>query len=269
MANANPGAQTSTAPATVERIIEDFENPSGKSGGFWFEFDKHPLGTVAQPNPFKLSPGGSPKSPGNAAHIWGTLGASRAPWSWVQLQVFPNRTKRAEDLSGYKCVSFYVKGDGGRYNVAFIRKAVQDYDQFHYEFVAPKEWTEIKVPFTALKQAGWGKPIDGGFTDVTQIHFSPAAPEQPFDVWIDDIKLCTEAVTEKPTAYNTEGWFPYSGYNPAERRGTALDVSKLLDAPAGKHGPLGKRGEKFVFRDGKEARFFGVNIVASANFPTH
>ena len=95
MANANPGAQTSTAPATVERIIEDFENPSGKSGGFWFEFDKHPLGTVAQPNPFKLSPGGSPKSPGNAAHIWGTLGASHAPWSWVQLQVFPNRTKRA------------------------------------------------------------------------------------------------------------------------------------------------------------------------------
>ncbi|HYQ17574.1 MAG TPA: hypothetical protein VEQ58_17495, partial [Polyangiaceae bacterium] len=51
--------------------------------------------------------------------------------------------------------------------------------------------------------------------------------------------------------------------------GTALDVSRLLDAPAGKYGPLQRRGESFVFGNGKQLRFWGVNLVGSANFPTH
>ena len=43
-----------------EWLIEDFENPAGLSGGLWFEFDRNPLGTEANPQPFVLTEGGSP-----------------------------------------------------------------------------------------------------------------------------------------------------------------------------------------------------------------
>lgn len=47
----------------------------------------------------------------------------------------------------------------------------------------------------------------------------------------------------------------------------ALDVSFLLDAPAGKHGFLGSRDGVFRFENGKRARFWGVNLAAASNFP--
>jgi hypothetical protein len=72
------------------------------------------------------------------------------------------------------------------------------------------------------------------------------------------------------SGYPTKTWFAYLGYDIAKRKGTALDMSFLLDAPAGKHGTLKKsEGEDFVFEDGTLARFWGINIVAGNNFPTH
>ncbi len=49
--------------------------------------------------------------------------------------------------------------------------------------------------------------------------------------------------------------------------GGALDVSFLLDAPAGKHGFLGSQDGVFRFQDGTRARFWGVNLAAASNFP--
>ncbi len=63
-------------------------------------------------------------------------------------------------------------------------------------------------------------------------------------------------------------WFPYAGVSVAERRGTALDASVLLEAPAGKHGLLKRQGENFVFADGKKVRFWGMSITGHMNFPS-
>lgn len=50
----------------------------------------------------------------------------------------------------------------------------------------------------------------------------------------------------------------------------ALDVSFLLDAPAGKHGYTGTRPDGHLyFADGTRARFWGVDIMADACFPNH
>ena len=253
----------------VDWLIENFENPSGLSGGLWLEFDKNPLGTEANPQPFVLAEGGAPSSPGHHAHIWGKLGSNRAPWSWVQLQIMLNASQQPLDLTAYKSVRFSVKGDGGRYGIAFVKDAVKDYDEFHYEFTAPLEWTEIEVPLAELRQFGWGKPVPPIFDDVKRIQFYPPQHDKPFDLSVDHVVLTKSAKEQKPVAYDTEGWFRWGSFEPAERAGTALDVSRLLDAPAGKHGPLATDGEQFVFRDGTKARFLGVNIVASANFPTH
>lgn len=48
----------------------------------------------------------------------------------------------------------------------------------------------------------------------------------------------------------------------------ALNLSRYLDAPAGKHGFMRSEDGKLVFEDGVRARFWGVNLVAAAPFPT-
>lgn len=49
---------------------------------------------------------------------------------------------------------------------------------------------------------------------------------------------------------------------------TPIDVSFLLDAPAGKHGFLGVKGGQFVFEDGTRARFWGTTVTGSGCFPS-
>ena len=54
---------------------------------------------------------------------------------------------------------------------------------------------------------------------------------------------------------------------PQVERGSALDVSFLLDAPAGRHGHTVAAGEQLVFNDGTPARFWGVNLAWEAQYP--
>jgi len=268
-----PSAQPTPSPkATPEPrtwLIEDFEQPSGRSGGFRCAFDRNGLGTVVSPDPFVLSEGGAPPSPGHAAHYFGALGDNRAPYSWAQLQVALSPGYAPKDLREYRSLRFWAKGDGGRYAVELVRRAVTDHDQFRQDFVVGSEWAQIVLPLSAFGQAGWGKQLPRVFDDVEQIQFTPAAHARPFDLSIDHLELSTEEVTLRPVAYDTREWFPYRGTDPSKRRGTALDVSRLLDAPAGKYGPVLRRGESFGFRNGKPMRFWGVNLVGNANFPSH
>ncbi len=71
------------------------------------------------------------------------------------------------------------------------------------------------------------------------------------------------------TELDLSTWLPYQMPDIGKLKGTALDMSFLLDAPAGKHGFLTVKGDAFFFEDGTEARFWGGNLFAEANFPTH
>ena len=67
-------------------------------------------------------------------------------------------------------------------------------------------------------------------------------------------------------AENTSPFFPFVvSYETPEN---AANVSKYIDAPAGKHGFIRCEGEVFVNDEG-EIRFWGTNLSGTANFPTH
>ena len=53
--------------------------------------------------------------------------------------------------------------------------------------------------------------------------------------------------------------------------GMPIDLSILYekDKPAGKHGFLMVQGDRFVFEDGTEARFWGTNFNSAQNFPSY
>lgn len=53
-------------------------------------------------------------------------------------------------------------------------------------------------------------------------------------------------------------------------KNSALDMSNMLDAPAGKYGRIKVKDGKFVFeKTGKHVRFYGANTCGFANTPTH
>jgi hypothetical protein len=264
-----PTPSPAATPEPRAWLVEDFEAPQGKSGGFRCVFDHNGIGTAVSPDPFEVTPGGAPPSPGHSARYFGTLGDNRAPYSWAQLQVSLSPDKAPKDLRGFRSVRFWVKGDGQRYSVVLARRAVTDHDHFKQEFVAGTEWSPVVLPISGFAQAGWGKKLPAVFDDVELIQFSPGGYSRPFDLSVDHLELSRDDAVLAPVVYDTRGWFEYRGTDPSKRRGTALDVSRLLDAPAGKHGPVHRRGETFAFASGKPIRFWGVNLVASANFPTH
>lgn len=66
---------------------------------------------------------------------------------------------------------------------------------------------------------------------------------------------------------NGSNWRPYTlPWNDAP-----LDLSFLYakEKPAGKHGFLTTKGDRFVFEDGTPARFWGTLFNSAANFPAH
>ncbi|MDZ7370779.1 MAG: hypothetical protein ONB12_06395 [candidate division KSB1 bacterium] len=78
--------------------------------------------------------------------------------------------------------------------------------------------------------------------------------------------VALQAQLPRGVARDTKGWIPFPLTSFNEVKGTALDMSWLLEAPAGQHGFLQVRGDKFYFDDGTEARFWGGNIFGEANF---
>jgi hypothetical protein len=69
----------------------------------------------------------------------------------------------------------------------------------------------------------------------------------------------TSPKPEKTFTTDTTSWIPF---NPSDlsTEGTAIDMSFLLDAPAGKHGALKSEGQTLAFADGTPARFWGTSL---------
>ncbi|MDX9754867.1 MAG: hypothetical protein RBU29_12965, partial [bacterium] len=68
-----------------------------------------------------------------------------------------------------------------------------------------------------------------------------------------------------PVLAQSEAWQPFAMPWDA----APVNLSFLLDPPAGKHGFLDIQDGKFEFEDGTPARFWGTTISGAACFPSH
>jgi hypothetical protein len=83
-----------------------------------------------------------------------------------------------------------------------------------------------------------------------------------FAITVCDKELPVSTISPKPEktfSTDTTGWIS-SEPSTISSVGTAIDMSFLLDAPAGKHGALKSEGQTLVFADGTPARFWGSRL---------
>jgi len=116
---------------------------------------------------------------------------------------------------------------------------------------ADSQTYQLRMQFARDKE---GLLVKAGTTVTLGVHLRPNRPHQ---VVLHDVA----------SAHRTDwtDWVPFT--LPWDT--SAVDLSFLNDAPAGRHGFLQVRQDRFVFADGTPARFWGTCFSAEQNLPPH
>lgn len=168
--------------------VADFEGTAltHALGGAWSaSFDKNGLGTVFNPEPLAWGTGGH--ASGQALHLWGHFGKSRAPWPFAALLA----DFEPSDFGTVKGLRFWAKGNSKKYSASLHRLAVHDYAFPAASFPITPAWTRVELPLTDFKQPGWGQKVESAWSDVNGIAFQPAPEfdDEDFELWVDDLEL--------------------------------------------------------------------------------
>jgi hypothetical protein len=177
------GAPASAPRAAGNLLIDDFEAEDAKIGGkWWVGCDELGKGTKVGPVPFVASKGGAEGK--MCGRIYGVLGAGESPWPWAGLSInVPN------DLSAYRALQFWARGDGKTHSVRLEKKSVTDHAHFVATFVAGPKWAKVTIPISEFKQAEWGVQVDRAMNDVEMLIFYPTAYSAKFDFAVDSVTL--------------------------------------------------------------------------------
>lgn len=185
---ASASAPAAASAVTKDLLLDNFEADLASNGQSWWSgCDTDKIGTTLDPQPFVAEKGGSPASPGRSGRIHGKLGtdSGHEPWPWASFAL----TLASPDISGYSAVSFYAKGDGGKYTIQLCKTAVKDFANYQAQFMAPKEWTKVTLKLSEFAQPSWGAPVAAVFTDVEKVQLNPTVGGAAYDFSIDDLTL--------------------------------------------------------------------------------
>jgi hypothetical protein len=93
---------------------------------------------------------------------------------------------RPLDVSGYKGISFWIRGKGFGVKFHLVCPEVQDFD--YHTYLVPStttEWKQVVIPFADLKQEGWGQKKNLDLKHITKIEFQTASQALNEDGYFD------------------------------------------------------------------------------------
>jgi hypothetical protein len=131
-----------------------------------------------------------PAGRGKAVDLFGNI-TTDYPYGFAGLHV-PLTKNDADvmDVSGFKGLRFAARGDGQSYMVVMITQGVKDFDDFSYLFKPTAEWSTLDIPFTKLKQLGFGAPMRWSGKDLKAIRFQIQTFGPPilhYEFAVDDV----------------------------------------------------------------------------------
>ena len=68
------------------------------------------------------------------------------------------------------------------------------------------------------------------------------------------------------SAQSTADWFEFRPGK--DNSGSRINMKHWLDTPAGRHGFVNMKGSGLYFDDGRQIKFWGVNVAGNNPFPT-
>ncbi len=182
-------------------------------------------------------------------------------WGYVGMAYVLTGWHEPVALQGVNTVGFWARGDGKQYRVKLESAAVHDNDFHGLNFTAPTAWTFIRVPFTLLRQEGWGQPVPFTGSDVTTVSFvTVGRPHESIRLAVDRLSfasarlaadLLVKCAAEPETAYALDNVYQAAASGKQVKTQTAVPA-----APA--------RYLVKVQNDGDHARSFVLRAEESA-----
>lgn len=175
----------------AQPLVDDFEDGDliNSWQGRWAALDDRIAGGTSE-SKIEVAPGGSARSR-HALRITGrvTNKFQWGPFAGAVLHLGQD-DETFFDLSKFTGLQFYARGGGKPYKVAFNIAAVRDYDDFFHEVTIGTDWQLVKVPFSVLKQAGFGKRVDWNPREVKSVSFfTSGGPSDHFELYLDDVSF--------------------------------------------------------------------------------
>jgi hypothetical protein len=169
-------------------IVADFEDGqlASRFGTKWYKITDQPLGgrSTVEASIIPGGAGGTRK----AGRMTGTVTTDFqvGGFAGMGVEIAPGAGK---DLSAYTGISFYAKGDAGRYRVSVPIVVVKDHNEYGKEFDAPTTWRLLRIPFSQLAQnPHWGRKVPWTGKDVTGVEFvTVGAPRSRYVLDVDQI----------------------------------------------------------------------------------
>jgi len=194
----NPPARPPVSSMDRPALFDDFEDGDVKTGWStgWMALSDKVAGGSSISNIRTVLKGADNSK--HSLHIFGEVttkfqygfAGATAPLGEEAEQFF--------DVSQYHGLKFKTRGDGKTYRLVFTTKAVRDYDDFFHVFSTSSDWKEIVVPFSDLRQFGFGKKVEWTAKDVQAIEIMTlGSPYDEFGLYIDDITFYSESATEE------------------------------------------------------------------------
>lgn len=204
------GGAASSPPGPGENVIDDFQDASpailehqGRKGAWYVVNDG--MGTqtprVDQPLvPSLLDPARGTSTRG--AH---TFGGPFPTWGALVGTTLGTAGDEGQeyDLRGHQGLRLWVRsGSASQYSAKMVRLNLPSpgtnvggnctvcNDHFGVDVPLTSEWTQVVVPFSSVKQIGYGRPALAGpeLARVTSLQFYFKS-NVVFDLWLDDIEL--------------------------------------------------------------------------------
>lgn len=133
-------------------ILDTFDDQDTVNafGGSWFTYNDEGAGGDSEVSPYQVGEQGAEGSP-SAAKMTGKV-TKTIPFSFIGLATSLNEESTSVDLSQYKGIVFWAKGDGKPYRLQLQSPIIKDFNYYGYVFTPTSEWKRYEVRFDQMTQ---------------------------------------------------------------------------------------------------------------------
>ena len=173
-------ADATPAPVATNGIVSEFESDVSSGFGFGWQISTDAMMGGTSDAAMRVVPGGAGGSRGSLEIVGSIKPGTIYPWAGPMFFPGPQPMTPA-NLSRFKELVFWAKGDGGTYRVLLFAASLGRIPSEQL-FTAGAGWREVVMPLTAF-----GKNLAG--TDLQGLLFSGSAGQDRFRLQIDSVRF--------------------------------------------------------------------------------